>query len=116
MLNIGPGELIVILIVALVVFGPEKLPEMARTVGKGMRELRRATEDLKDQVENEIYDLDADKPRSPILKAPPGLRVPKAPPAAAPLVQPVPALSGERLASSEPVPEQPSGEPPESKS
>ena len=39
-----------------------------------MRELRKATEDLKDQVENEMYDLDPTKPRSPILKAPPGPR------------------------------------------
>src|SRR5580658_2477777 len=82
MFNIGPGELIVILIVALILLGPDKLPEMARTVGKGMRELRRATEDIKDQVENEIYDLDPmkpldQKPRSPILKVPPGLRAAK---------------------------------------
>lgn len=76
MFNIGPGELIVILIVALVLLGPDKLPEVARTVGKGMRELKRATEDLKDQVETEFYKLDDNKPRSPILRAPPGLRAP----------------------------------------
>ncbi len=40
--NIGPGELIVILIVALIVLGPKKLPEMGRSVGRGMREFKRA--------------------------------------------------------------------------
>jgi len=85
MFNIGPGELIVILILALVLLGPEKLPEMARTVGKGMRELRRATEDLKDQVETEFYKLDDDKPpQAPIVKAPEGPRYPKTTPAVLP--------------------------------
>jgi sec-independent protein translocase protein TatB len=74
MFNIGPGELIVILILALVLLGPEKLPEMARTVGKGMRELRRATEDIKDQVESELYKLDETKP---VVKAPEGPRYAK---------------------------------------
>jgi len=83
MFNIGPGELIVILILALVLLGPEKLPEMARTVGKGMRELRRATEDLKDQVESEFYKLDENKP-APSVKAPEGPRYAKAEPAALP--------------------------------
>ncbi len=82
MFNIGPGELIVILILALVLLGPEKLPEMARTVGKGMRELRRATEDLKDQVETEFYKLDDDK--KPVVKAPEGPRYPKTTPAVLP--------------------------------
>ncbi len=82
MFNIGPGELIVILILALVLLGPEKLPEMARTVGKGMRELRRATEDLKDQVETEFYKLDDDK--KPVVKAPEGPRYPKTIPAVLP--------------------------------
>jgi sec-independent protein translocase protein TatB len=81
MFNIGPGELIVILILALVLLGPEKLPEMARTVGKGMRELRRATEDLKDQVETEFYKLDVDKPA---IKPPEGPRYPKTIPAVLP--------------------------------
>jgi len=80
MFNIGPGELIVILILALVLLGPEKLPEMARTVGKGMRELRRATEDLKDQVESEFYKLDENKP---VVKPPEGPRYPKTTPAIA---------------------------------
>ncbi len=60
MFNIGPGELVVILILALILLGPEKLPEAARTVGKGMRELQRATRELRDTVETELYKLEED--------------------------------------------------------
>ena len=38
--NIGPGELVVILIIALLVLGPKKLPEVGKSLGKGMREFR----------------------------------------------------------------------------
>jgi sec-independent protein translocase protein TatA len=40
--SIGPLEIVVILIIALIVLGPKKLPEMGRSVGRGMREFRRA--------------------------------------------------------------------------
>ncbi|MEJ7782435.1 MAG: twin-arginine translocase TatA/TatE family subunit [Solirubrobacteraceae bacterium] len=38
--NIGPGELIVVLIIALLVIGPKKLPDMAKSLGNGMREFK----------------------------------------------------------------------------
>ena len=44
---LGWTEMVVIFIIALVVFGPEKLPDLAKTAAKGLREFRRATEDLK---------------------------------------------------------------------
>jgi sec-independent protein translocase protein TatB len=46
MLGLGVGEVVIILIVALVVLGPTKLPQVARQVGKGLREFRRAASDL----------------------------------------------------------------------
>ena len=46
--NIGPGELILILAVILVVFGPGKLPEIGGAVGRSFREFRRAASDLGD--------------------------------------------------------------------
>jgi len=42
--NIGPLELLVVLIIALIVLGPQRLPEVARSVGRGMREFRSALE------------------------------------------------------------------------
>ncbi|HDS15661.1 MAG TPA: twin-arginine translocase subunit TatB [Proteobacteria bacterium] len=50
MFGIGLTEIIIILIVALLVVGPKKLPELARTLGRGMAEFRRATDDFKDSV------------------------------------------------------------------
>jgi len=46
----GPGELIVIFLVILVLFGPKRLPEIARMVGKTLNDLRRASQDFKDQI------------------------------------------------------------------
>jgi sec-independent protein translocase protein TatA len=59
MFGIGMPELLLILAVALIVLGPKKLPELARALGKGMAELRRATEEIKDefrQLDNEVQD------------------------------------------------------------
>lgn len=47
MLNIGPQELLVVLLIALLVVGPQRLPELGRTVGKGLRELRRAQDEVR---------------------------------------------------------------------
>src|SRR5687768_11529324 len=51
---IGVPELIVIFLVALLVFGPRKLPELGKTLGKGLAEFKRASEDLKRTIEDEI--------------------------------------------------------------
>lgn len=46
--NIGPGELILILVIALVVLGPGKLPDVAASLGKSLREFRKAASDVTD--------------------------------------------------------------------
>jgi sec-independent protein translocase protein TatB len=51
MFGIGTQELLIILVVALIFIGPRKLPEIARTLGKGYRELKRAADDIKDEVD-----------------------------------------------------------------
>jgi TatA/E family protein of Tat protein translocase len=59
MFGIGMPELLLILGLALIVLGPKKLPELARTLGKGLAEFRRATEELKEefkQMEHEVED------------------------------------------------------------
>lgn len=49
-LNMGPGEMIIILVVALIVFGPSKLPEMGKSLGRGISEFRRATNELTKEI------------------------------------------------------------------
>jgi sec-independent protein translocase protein TatA len=46
----GPGELVLILIVVLIVFGPGRLPDVGQAVGKGIREFRKATNEIEDAV------------------------------------------------------------------
>ena len=53
MFNIGMPELLVILIVVLIVVGPKKLPDMARTIGKALLMFKKATVDIKDALEQE---------------------------------------------------------------
>lgn len=60
--NIGPAELLVVLLVALVVFGPRKLPELGKSLGNGLREFRKSTQGLRD-------DLNVTAP-SPTVQAP----------------------------------------------
>ena len=55
----GPMELIVIFLVVLVLFGPRRLPDIAKMIGKTLHELRRASEDFKDQVMAIETDSDA---------------------------------------------------------
>lgn len=58
MLNIGTGEIIFIAIAALLILGPQKLPEFARTIGKLVRDFRRQTDDVRNTVEREFYKMD----------------------------------------------------------
>jgi Tat protein translocase TatB subunit len=57
MFNIGPQELLVILIVALVVVGPKRLPELGRTIGRGLNEFRKLQDEVRDMVK---FDLGGD--------------------------------------------------------
>ena len=50
MLNVGPLELLVVLAVALIVVGPERLPELARSVGRALRQLRQVQDEVRDMV------------------------------------------------------------------
>ncbi len=66
MFGLGMGEIMVILVLALILLGPQKLPDAAKQLGKGLRELRRATDDLKHQFEEEMNAVgEAVKPSAP---------------------------------------------------
>ncbi len=54
----GGFEFIFVLFIAFLLFGPKKLPEIARVLGKGLGELRRASNELKNSLEDEIRNLD----------------------------------------------------------
>ena len=56
--QIGMMELIVIFVIALLVFGPKKLPELGKSLGKGLREFKRATDDLKSNWDDHIRDVE----------------------------------------------------------
>jgi TatA/E family protein of Tat protein translocase len=60
--QIGPLEILVVLVVALVVFGPSKLPELGRQVGRGYREFRKFQQGFRDDIEGAFRD-DDDVPR-----------------------------------------------------
>ena len=54
MLGIGMQEILIILVVALIVIGPKRLPELARTLGKGFAEFRKAADDLQETVRMDL--------------------------------------------------------------
>ena len=54
MWNLGFPELVIIFVVALVIFGPRKLPELGRSLGKGLSEFKRASNELKRTWEDEV--------------------------------------------------------------
>ncbi|NWG02506.1 MAG: twin-arginine translocase subunit TatB [Syntrophaceae bacterium] len=58
MFNIGIPELLIIVAIALIVFGPNKLPELAKAFGRAMREFKKATEEVKESFEAETKDLE----------------------------------------------------------
>jgi len=56
--NIGGQELFLILLIVLIFFGAKKLPELARGLGQGIREFRKAAKDVQDEVENAVKKTD----------------------------------------------------------
>jgi sec-independent protein translocase protein TatA len=51
--SLGFGEILIILVLALIIFGPRRLPEMGRTIGRSLREFRRATSELRAEIESD---------------------------------------------------------------
>ena len=71
-MNLGMPEMIFIFLIALLIFGPRKLPEIGRQVGKFMSEFRRASNEFKYQLEDEVRQLElseAEKKRPEEIEA-----------------------------------------------
>ena len=79
MFNIGPLELMIILLLALVVVGPARLPEVGRSIGRALREFRKVQDEVRDSIN---FNLDAE-PVTPRKPGPPPAAVERAKAAAA---------------------------------
>jgi sec-independent protein translocase protein TatA len=58
MFGLGIPELIVIFVIALIVFGPKKLPDLGRSIGRAMAEFKKASEDFQESVRSEMKDVE----------------------------------------------------------
>ncbi len=65
MFNIGPQELLVILLVALIIVGPKRLPELSRTIGRGLREFRKAQDEVTKTIRLGLGEAEPTAPREP---------------------------------------------------
>lgn len=84
MFGIGMPELLLILALALIVLGPKKLPELAKALGKGLAEFRRATDEIKDEFRQMEHEIDDASPAA----APKNDAVSEKPPDATPSTNP----------------------------
>ena len=81
--NIGAPELIIILVIALLILGPGKLPEVGASIGKSIREFRKASSDLNDSVKVDTSPLPPPAPAAPAAVDPTPVDAPAAPAAPA---------------------------------
>ena len=56
-MSLGPWEIVLVVLVIIILFGGKKIPELARGLGKGLREFRETTKDLKDEVNSAAEDV-----------------------------------------------------------
>lgn len=63
MFGIGTSEILIILLIAILVLGPKEIPKIARTIGRGMRQLQRAKDELRQTLDKDFYDEEDVEPR-----------------------------------------------------
>jgi sec-independent protein translocase protein TatA len=79
--SIGMPELVLIFIVALIVFGPKKLPEIGKSLGKGLAEFKKASDDFKQSIQKEVDGLKEEARLEPVVSpaTPPPAALPPSP-------------------------------------
>ena len=87
--NIGPGELILILVIALVIIGPGRLPDVGAALGKSIREFRKASTDMAEATRIDTSPLPP-ATAAPAAPPPPAAPVPNVLSTPAPVAQPTP--------------------------
>ena len=75
---LGFTEILIILVLALLLFGPRRLPELGRAIGKGLAEFRRASNDLRSTIEDEVRTLEREASVSDTAAAAPKVAPPPA--------------------------------------
>lgn len=100
MLNISAQELLIILVIALLVVGPQRLPALGRSIGKGLRELRKAQDEVKRTIN---VNLDDEAPNGGVRARKPGRTSPGAPSDGQPATPP-PAAADDPPTAAEPLP------------
>ena len=108
--SLGFSEIAFIVVVALLLFGPKKLPEIGRTLGRGMAEFRRATDELKRSINTELA-LD-ESPVPPVLRTR-RIEDPVEPAVTAPIPGEAPQLTEPRMAAAFPAAAEPVAAAPE---
>ncbi|HXE91480.1 MAG TPA: twin-arginine translocase TatA/TatE family subunit [Terriglobales bacterium] len=71
-MNLGFPEMMFLILLALLIFGPKKLPEIGRQIGRGLAEFKRASNDFKHQLEDEVRQLEIEEERKKQIRAPEG--------------------------------------------
>jgi len=60
-MNLGPWEIVLIILFVIILFGGKKLPELARGLGLGLKEFKKATREIKDEVQNAADEVNVDE-------------------------------------------------------
>lgn len=76
--SIGGPEILLVLVIALLLFGPKRLPELGKSVGRALREFKRASQELQDTIEREVEDIKREAPETPSRERPRGALPPPA--------------------------------------
>ena len=89
--SVGTPEILLVLVIALLLFGPQKLPELGKSLGRAIREFKRASQELQETIEKEVEELKSTSevggPAAPPKGTLPAPSFPPRPPASSPAAQ-----------------------------